>query len=285
MPEDWAACMEELDNCSDDEYDSLMYKLCAGMLVIGTQGCTYDTVLMCRGSERGKIVYIDWNLEPKYAPFFTGMTFLYWYEMYFQEILQDHNLTSYGYLCLKSEEELVRAFREKDKKTAAEDNRDFPPLNKEQLLSGSNPDAAICCARRLPEGEKCRYYQPMLQLLNGENITEKNRLLYFLRDCKCRRARDIIAFAMDNNNKEETRKTAVYVIGTCDDKMNYVRELSELMRGESYWLAHTALQAVFRIKCRELDDTYLWMWEKYKTDRMMSANLKIAFQTNGISPQ
>lgn len=51
---------------------------------------------------------------------------------------------------------------------------------------------------------------------------------------------------MDNNNKEETRKTAVYVIGTCDDKMNYVRELSELMRGESYWLAHTALQAVFR---------------------------------------
>lgn len=67
--------------------------------------------------------------------------------------------------------------------------------------------------------------------------------------------------------------------------MNYVRELSELMRGESYWLAHTALQAVFRSKCRKLDDTYLWMWEKYKTDRMMSANLKIAFQTNGISPQ
>ena len=48
----------------------------------------------------------------------------------------------------------------------------------EQLLSGSNPDAAICCARRLPEGEKCRYYQPMLQLLYGENVTEKNRLLY-----------------------------------------------------------------------------------------------------------
>ena len=334
-PEDWAVRMEELDNCSDDEYDSLIYKLCAGMLVIGTQGCTYDTVLMCRGSERGKIVYIDWNLEPGYGPFFTGMPFLYWYEMYFQEILQDHNLTSYGYLCLKSEEELVKDFCEMDKKTGEEDNNmDFPPLNKEQLLSslfrfktaaaetidflaalkepeldamrtellfrfdfhkgrevfeqllsGSNPDAAICCARRLPEGEKCRYYQPMLQLLYGENITEKNRLLYFLHDCKCRRAGDIIAFAMDNNNKEETRKTAVYVIGTCDDKMNYVRELSELMRGESYWLAHTALQAVFRSKCRGLDDTYLWMWEKYKTDRMMSANLKIAFQTNGISPQ
>ena len=25
-PEDWAVRMEELDNCSDDEYDSLMYK-------------------------------------------------------------------------------------------------------------------------------------------------------------------------------------------------------------------------------------------------------------------
>lgn len=114
------------------------------------------------------------------------------------------------------------------KKTAVEDNRDFPPLNKEQLLSslfrfktaaaetidflaalkepeldamrtellfrfdlhrgrevfeqllsGSNPDAAICCARRLPEGEKCRYYQSMLQLLYRENITEKNKASVF----------------------------------------------------------------------------------------------------------
>lgn len=67
--------------------------------------------------------------------------------------------------------------------------------------------------------------------------------------------------------------------------MNYVRELSELMRGESYWLAHTALQAVFRTKCSKLNDTYLRMREKYKTDKMMIANLKVAFQTNGISPQ
>lgn len=333
-PEDWAARMEELDNCGEEEYDSLMYKLCAGMLVIGTQGCTYDTVLMCKGSECGKIVYIDWNLEPKYGPFFTGMPFLYWYEMYFQEILQDHNLTSYGYLCLKSEKELIQTFRETDKKTAAENNRDYPTLDKEQLLSsffrlktaaaetidflaelkepeldamrtellfrfdlhkglqvfeqllaGSNPDAAICCARRMPEEEKHRYYQPMLRLLYEGNITGKNRLLYFLRDCECRRAKDIIAFAMDCENDEETRKTAVYVIGACDDKMDYVTELSELMRGESYWLAHTALQAVFRIKCSKLNDTYLWIWEKYKTDKVMRANLKAAFQTNGISPQ
>ena len=49
-------------------------------------------------------------------------------------------------------------------------------------------------------------------------LQKKSRLLYFLHDCKCRRAGDIIVFAMDNNNKEETRKTAVYVIGTCDVK-------------------------------------------------------------------
>lgn len=333
-PEDWAARMEELDNCSEEEYDPLMYQLCAGMLVIGTQGCTYDTVLMCQGSERGKIVYIDWNLEPKYGPYLTGMPFLYWYEMYFQEILQDHNLTSYGYLCLKSEEELIQTFRQMDSKTASEDNKSFPLFNKElllsslfrfktaaaetidflaalkepeldamrtellfrfdlhkglqvfeQLLTGSNPEAAICCARRMPEEKKNRYYRPMLQLLYEGKITGKNRLLYFLRDCQCRRARDIIAFAMDPGNEEETRKTAVYVIGTCDDKMDFVKELSELMRGESYWLAHTALQAVFRTKCSKLDDTYLRMREKYKTDKMMSANLKIAFQTNEISPQ
>ena len=77
------------------------------MLVIGTQGCTYDTVLMCRGSERGKIVYIDWNLEPEYGPFLPECPSLLVRNV-FSGILQDHNLTSYGYLCLKSEEELVK---------------------------------------------------------------------------------------------------------------------------------------------------------------------------------
>ena len=95
---------------SDTAYDRVMKEVCAGLLVIGTQGCTYDNLLMWKGSEQGKIVYIDWNLEPEYGPFLTGMSFLDWYESYFQEIIAGNSVTSYGYRSLKSEEELAALY-------------------------------------------------------------------------------------------------------------------------------------------------------------------------------
>ena len=54
------------------------------------------------------------------------------------------------------------------------------------------------------------------------------------------------------------------------------------MRGDSYWLAHTALQAMAGTPCAELVETYSWMWEKYKTDKIMVSNLETAFKTCGI---
>lgn len=330
-PEAWAARMKEAEACGNEEYDAIMKKVCAGLIVIGTQGCTYDNLLLCKGSENGNIVYIDWNLEPEYGPFFTKMTFLQWYERYFTEIIEDHDVTSYGYRCLKSEEELMNAYRELAESEAVSDAAaallpgkreliagfyrfkkaghqtvDFlaglqePDLDAmrmellfrfdvsrgmdvfEQLLGGGNPKGAVQCARRMPKQYKDKYYPEMLELLYREGIEEKNRILYFLHDCGCRKAKDIIAFAMDPGNSEDVRKTAVYVVGTCGDKMDYISQLIKLMRGDSYWLAHTALQAAARTESRELLDTYEWMWEKYQSDQVMCSNLKIAFQTNGV---
>lgn len=93
--EEWNTKIEELED--DDKYDFVMNQICNGVLVIGTQGCTYDNLLMCSGSETGKIVYIDWNLDAGYPPFFTGISFLDWYETYFREIIANHKVTSYGY--------------------------------------------------------------------------------------------------------------------------------------------------------------------------------------------
>ena len=55
------------------------------------------------------------------------------------------------------------------------------------------------------------------------------------------------------------------------------------MRGEDYWLAHAALQAMSRTSCPELTDTYKWMGERYKGDSTMESNLKIAFKTNKVA--
>ena len=325
---DWAAAMEEAEEADDEEYDRLMKRVCSGLLVIGTQGCTYDHLLMWKGGEQGKVVYIDWNLEPEYGPFFTGMTFLQWYEHFFLEILAGHDVTSYGYRSLKTQRELIRdypqaadfqerrrildgfyKFRKADPATigflaglAAEEGEvsnqaelagtatdllfrlDLPSGLRvfERLLGGVNLQAAVYCARRLPQQYRERYYHKMLALLFRPEIRDKSRLLFFLGDCGCRRAADLALFVMDEGNSLEDRKTAVYEMGTCADKMDYTGLFIELMRGESYWMAHTALQAVAKTPAPELSDTYKWMWTKYETDSVMRSNLEIAFKTNGI---
>ena len=114
-------------------------------------------------------------------------------------------------------------------------------------------------------------------------MREKSRLLFFLNDCSCRRAKDLTDFAADPKNDEESRKTAVYVMGCCPDRMDFLPLFKALMRGDSYWLAHTALQAVAKTPCMELLETYEWMWDKYKGDRVMRSNLVIAFKNLGIN--
>ena len=102
----WNRKMEVLED-DDKEYESIYAQVIEGILIIGTQGCTYDNLLMYRGSEAGKMVYIDWNLEPDYPPFFTHMTFLEWYTRFFEEIIAEHNMLAYGYRKLGTEEELM----------------------------------------------------------------------------------------------------------------------------------------------------------------------------------
>lgn len=318
---DWAEAMERGED--DEAYDGVMKEVCSGLLVIGTQGCTYDNLLMWKGSERGKVVYIDWNMEPDYGPFLTGMTFLDWYERYFLEIIAGNSITSYGYRSLKTEEELAAEYPQA---ATDQERRDilmglfrFPKVKPstvdflaglrepdtdglrtellfqfdlprglavfQELLAGRNPAQAAACARRMPDQYKNRYYRDMVRLLYEPEVKEKSRVLFFLHDCSCRAARDIAAFAADPENGEESRKSAVYVMGACPDKTDFLPLFIGLMRGPSYWLAHTALQAMLRTPCQELLETYEWMWEKYKDDKVMRNNLLAAFKTYGIKKQ
>ena len=74
--EKWNSTVRKLDEIDDDEtYDSMMRRIMKGAVVIGTRGCTYDNLLMCSGSQAGKIVYWDWNMLEDYPPIFSDKTF------------------------------------------------------------------------------------------------------------------------------------------------------------------------------------------------------------------
>ena len=68
-----------------DTDENLMNDMREGILIIGTQNVVKDNVLICKGSEQGKIVYFNWAFECEVFPYFTGMGFLEWYETYFRE--------------------------------------------------------------------------------------------------------------------------------------------------------------------------------------------------------
>ena len=107
-PKIWKQVILGLDKIDDDEqYDEIMRKVVANAVAIGTQGCTYDTILMCGGSENGKIINIDWNMDEEYPPHFTHMTFEDWYLGFFKEVAAKNNISWYGFTRLDTEEKLI----------------------------------------------------------------------------------------------------------------------------------------------------------------------------------
>jgi len=113
-PEKWRKAMEELDTLREDDsqYDALFQKIFANIIIIGTQGCTYDTILICAGPEYNKVVNIDWNLDEDRPPIFTHMTFEEWFLGFFKEVASGNDLDHFGYLRLGTEEELVKEYEQ-----------------------------------------------------------------------------------------------------------------------------------------------------------------------------
>ncbi len=317
--EAWENTMDKLEESDDDEYDEIMKEVCGGLMIIGTQGCTYDNLLMVNGSEKDKIVYIDWNLDPEYGPYFTHMTFLEWYENYFREIIYDNSVNSYGYIRLGKEDELINEYHNAQMENKREILTSFFRFSKvkkdtlkflklrddkflddlrlellfkydekaamkmfDSLIKGKNLKAAILCARRMPNELKDNYYDDMVKLLYNQDLEEKERIIFFLTDCKSLSGKDLISLAIDETIEEKNRKTAIWAISKANDKMDYLNQFISWMHCDSYWIAHTALQGMSREKNQKLVETYKWMWNKYQNDSTMRSNLNIAFRNNGI---
>jgi len=317
--ETWKSTMDKLEEADDAEYDEIMRQVYGGLMIIGTQGCTYDNLLMVNGSEKGKIVYIDWNLEPEYGPYLTRMTFLEWYENYFKEIINGNNVKSYGYIKLGKEEELINEYENAQMENKRNilisffrfsklksDTVEFLKYRDEKfldhlrvellfkhnkkagiemfdsLVKGENLEGAVLCARRMPDELKDNYYMEMVKLLYNKELKEKNKIIFFLTDCKSISGKDLISFGTDEAIEKEDRRTAIWAISKANDKMDYIEQFISWMHCDSYWIAHAALQGMAKEKNEKLLEAYRWMWEKYKNDSTMRSNLEIAFKNNGI---
>ena len=98
---------------SDKKFEEYQSKLCDGVIHISYQGCTFDTLLVVNGKRKGEIIYISWELEDDNPPYFTGMTFLEWYQGYFEEIAAGNSINGYGYREV-TQNELIEEYQRAD---------------------------------------------------------------------------------------------------------------------------------------------------------------------------
>ncbi len=77
---------------SDEEYDEILRNMNAGLLSIGTQGCTYYTALVLNGEYRGRLV--NMNQEGGKPHFCFENNFLDWYERWLDEIISGQLMTN-----------------------------------------------------------------------------------------------------------------------------------------------------------------------------------------------
>lgn len=103
----------EPEDMSDADFEQETDALFAGLLALGTQGCTYYHALVVSGEYRGRVVNLDEERNlPKFA---YESNFLDWYERWLDEILDGTLLGKragwFGYRRGGTEAELVAGFR------------------------------------------------------------------------------------------------------------------------------------------------------------------------------
>ena len=113
--EEWAArtLPFEPDDMSDADFEQATDSLFAGLLALGTQGCTYSHALVVSGEYRGWVVNVDEERNlPKFA---YESNFLDWYERWLDEVLDGTLMGEragwFGYRRGGTEAELMAGFR------------------------------------------------------------------------------------------------------------------------------------------------------------------------------
>lgn len=153
--EEWTALTLpfEPEYMSDVDFEQATDALFAGLLPLGTQGCTYYHALVVSGQYRGRVVNLDEErCQPRFA---YESNFLDWYERWLDEILDGTLLGEragwFGYRRGGTEAELMTGFR-----TATDSQQQYEylvgltrlpavsPATLDQLIQAyASPDAEV----------------------------------------------------------------------------------------------------------------------------------------------
>lgn len=298
------AFSHEKEDELNSRFDAMCDRIEDGVLNINTQGCTYDTLFVVSGSRRGEIVYLDWNLEVEYPPVLTHMTFLAWYQGFFEEILAGYDIWGYGYHRLGNACELMEEYAGADAEKKREILATFfkfntldqkalsfichfdgvDDVNRLRLIlkfdvkkgltffdlfldeDSGQMETAINACLSIPDAYREPYYDKMLHIIYGDFDDDlKEKAFIFIGSIDKLSAGDLFAFLRNENNTEEIRKTCMWVIGSAKDKKEFVDRFVDLVYAmDSEKILLETLVTLRNVKSEKIAQAYRALLPKYQ---------------------
>lgn len=299
--------IDENDEISDEEYEIELGKLWAGILPIGSQGCTYLHGIVLNGQFKGRVVNLDMDRQkPQFA---YEVNFLDWYERWLDEVISGDLIKDtpswFGYCKGGTEEELLASFIDSKNIDEKSDNlngllnknhlssqtvnqienlivNNFEPQKTLiQLLCKSSYEKAKPHLIDLIKTDLCAVFQFIYWYAKNKshewtNIIEENiqriddeETFRFCTYLLKETNSDIgkLIEPFTKNINENIRVQAFYTLGQLKNKKDYLECFIEGLKDNSNWVVHSTLQALSNVIDDRLLQHYRQIAEKFPTEQ------------------
>lgn len=299
--------IDDNDEISDEDYENELGKLWAGILPIGSQGCTYLHGIVLNGKYKGKVVNLDMDRQ---KPNFTYETnFLDWYERWLDEVISGELIKDtpswFGYSKGGTEDKLLASLIESVNIEEKTDNLDGL-LNKNkikddaliqienlinsefepkkiliQILCKSNYERAKPYLIELVKTDLCSTFQFVFWYAKGKsfewtNIIKEN--IGKIDDDETFRFCTYILKETDTdygrliepftkNSDENIRVQAFYTLGQLKNKKDFLDCFIQGLQDNSNRVVHSTLQALVDVKDKRLLEYYRQIAERFPVEQ------------------
>jgi SMI1 / KNR4 family (SUKH-1) len=294
--------IDDNDDISDEDLEKEVRKIYAGILPIGSQGCTYLHGIVLNGQFKGRVVNLD--IDRQKPQFTFENNFLDWYERWLDEVIYGDLVKDspswFGYNKGGPEEELLTCFTTSNN---SENKKDclIGLLNK----NGLKPQTINEIEHLIPDNSehisllielicKSNYTnaKPYLLELSKSDLLSTYQIIYYhaknksidwlsnisenivsINDYETFRFCTYLLKETDTNfgelilpfvknDNENIRVQTFYTLGQLKNKKDYLDYFIEGLNDKSNRVIHSTLQALTDVKDRKLLEHYRTIAEK-----------------------
>lgn len=233
-----------------------------GTLLIGTQGCTYEMLLVVTGECRGRVAYVD--SDSNQAPYvLRDADFLSWYERWLDELLGGYEIGAFGYGPGGGEADFLRMFDDPTSDDALKGEAAFAlarlprltataALRVNEMLGHALADVRMGALAAVRKFKLAQCVAETLRLMQDASPNVRRQAVLTLIELDPRDSKGAIRQAMLSDADDEVRGAAFYRLAdakllTRDDLLQIMRAPGPLHSAAAYkheWRAEDAEVAV-----------------------------------------